>query len=259
MTVIFRAKTKDGYILKVLSELLQNNIRIACLEIKKTGIQMRMMDSHRHVMIDLELFADRFNIYELMKDDMYVGVNLTHFYKMIKSVKKKDALMLSIDDNNPDNLILTIFPRENNRITKSHVKIKTMQHIMVSPPTGYSNPVIIPSGEYQRTLKDMNSITGSSININMKKYSLTMSCWDEVYSREVLFGEFDDDTQEYYRDAFNMEQFLRTIKISGFSKNIQIFSGAKNRPLLISSQIGDLGKIDIYMKSIEQIRMDGCE
>ena len=35
---LFRARTNEGYIIKVLSELLHNNIKVGCFEIDKNGI-----------------------------------------------------------------------------------------------------------------------------------------------------------------------------------------------------------------------------
>lgn len=256
MTITFKAKTNEGYTVKVLSELLQNNVRIACLIINEKGITMRMMDSHRYILIDIVLKNTNFNIYDISGNEMYLGINLGHFYKMLKSIKKKDALLLSIDDNNPDDLKLTVFPKENNRIVSSNVRIQTVQHISIPLPEGYDNPVIIPSGDYQRTLKDMSNI-GETLTIAMKKYSLTISCAAQgIYSREVLFGELDDESPEYYRESFNIEQFSRILKISGLSKNLQVFRGSKDRPLLIVSQIGQLGTISIYIKSQEHIRIE---
>ena len=257
MTVIFRAKTSEGYILKILTELLHNNVRTACLKITEEGIQMRMMDSHRFVLIDILLQYANFNIYDLQQPEIFLGINLTHFYKMIKSIKKKDALMLSIDDSQPDILTMTILPRDNNRVVNSTIRIQSIQHINIPLPEGYSSqPINIPSNEYQTTIKDMHNI-GDTLTIAIKKYSLNISCSAQgIFSRDVVFGELDDDSEEHYRDNFNMEQFARLSKLSGLSPSIQVYSGNKQCPLLIVAKVGGLGSISIYIKSQEQIRLD---
>ena len=53
MRYILKAKTQEGYIIKILGELLQNNIKTACFEVDNTGLKLRMMDSHRILLIDL--------------------------------------------------------------------------------------------------------------------------------------------------------------------------------------------------------------
>ena len=79
-----------------------------------------------------------------------------------------------------------------------------------------------------------------------------------VYSREVLFGEVDDNESEdegddiKYEDDFEIEQLLRIIKIAGLNNTMQIFP-QKTQPLLFKSNIGNLGAISIYVKSKEQI------
>ena len=64
MTIIFKAKTQEGYTIKILAELLQHNIKTACLEIDKTGIALRMMDTQQRILIDLKLDYENFSIYK---------------------------------------------------------------------------------------------------------------------------------------------------------------------------------------------------
>lgn len=257
MSLLFRAKTNEGYTIKILSELLQNIVRIACLEVNHSGIKMRMMDSHRRVLLDIDLEGINFNIYEFNAENtIYLGLNLGHLYKMLKIIKKKDALMMSIDKDDPTQLNMVIYPKENNRISTSTIRIQTIQHINVPLPTGYTTSVIVPSNEYQRTLKDMNNIA-DTLDIQMKKYSLIISTTAQgIYSREVLFGELDDNTPTQYTEQFEMEQFVRIVKVAGLGKSLQVFSGTATLPLLIVSHIGQIGKISIYIKSKNQIRRD---
>lgn len=257
MSVIFKAKTNDGYTIKILSELLQNIVRTACLEMDGTGIRMRMMDTQRRVLINIELEHDKFNIYEFNTEQtIYIGLNLNHLYKMLKIVKKKDALMFVIRKDDPTQLQLVVYPKENNRISSSFIRIQTIQHINIPLPTGYSQCVLIPSNEYQRTLKDLNNIA-DTLMVSMRKYSFTISSSAHgVYSREVMFGELDDTSPIHYTEMFDMEQFVRIVKIAGLGKNIQVFGGNKHLPLLISSNVGQLGTVSIYIKSKEQIQQD---
>ena len=63
-------------------------------------------------------------------------------------------------------------------------------------PTGYLKPVIVPSNEYQKMCKDMNNISGT-INVISKGFYIKFLCnAGSVYSREVAFGEIDDEEDE---------------------------------------------------------------
>ena len=152
MPIIFKAKTNEGYSLKVLSELLQNNIKTACFEIDSKSIRLRMMDHHRTILIDLELDADNFLLYKYKNTEkLYLGVNLTHFHKMLKSIKKKDSIEFFIDDQNITDLGITIIPKEHNRVTTSFIKIQSIQNLDIDLPTGYEKPVIVPSASFSGT------------------------------------------------------------------------------------------------------------
>jgi proliferating cell nuclear antigen PCNA len=253
MTIIFKAKTTDGFIFKILAELLQTIIKTACLKIHQRGINLCMMDTQQKILVDIQLKAGNFNTWELnYPQDLYLGINLNYLHKMLKSIKKKDSLLLSINDDKIDELILTVYPKENNRITTSYVHIQSIQNIEYATPTDYINSVIVPSNEYQRALKNMNNIS-DKIQIEMCKNSINISCCtDNIFARNVMFGELDDTSAVCYCELFDMELMIRTLKIAGLSKNLKIFHGP-GMPLLINSQVGLLGDIYIYIKSKKQI------
>jgi proliferating cell nuclear antigen len=257
MTIILKAKTREGYSLKVLAELLQNNIKTACFEIDEKGIRLRMMDSHRTILIDLELESDYFSVYKYKpKDKLYIGINLTHLHKMLKSIKKRDSIQIFIDDESPTDLGIKVIPKENNRVTTSFIKIQNIQNIDINLPENYSKPVIVPSGEFQKMCKGLTHISNVT-HITSKGFLIRFSSdAGGVMKRFTEFGETEDsdneddskdDSPEYSED-FDTEQLTRITKLAGLSTNIQIYPKMEN-PLLIRSLIGNLGKISIYLKS----------
>jgi hypothetical protein len=88
MTIIFKAKTTEGYSMKICTELLQNNIKTACFEIDEAGIRLRMMDHHRRVLIDLDLQSENFTLYKFKHHEkLFICINRSHFHKMVKAIK----------------------------------------------------------------------------------------------------------------------------------------------------------------------------
>ena len=83
-----------------------------------------------------------------------------------------------------------------------------------------------------------------------------------VYSREVSFGELDADSDSEeeeedvrYTDTFNTDQLCRIVKISGLSSNIQVFL-KEGLPMLFKTNVGNLGKLSIFIKSKSQLEND---
>ena len=264
MTVIFKAKTHNAYTIKILAELLQNNIKTACFEICEEGIKLCMMDHHRTILIQLSLESENFTLYKFKcKEKLFLGINLNHFHKMLKSIKKKDSLCLFIDDDSPNDLAIKVIPKENNRITTSFVTIQETQTIDIDIPEGYSKPIIVPSSEYQKMCKDMAHI-GSTINVVARNFHIKFRCnAGGVMKRHVEFGEMGDSDDEEdddsniieYNQDFYTDQLSRITKMAGLSTNMQLYT-KKGKPLLFKSSIGSLGKMSIYIKSKDLIETE---
>jgi len=256
MTVLFKAKTQEAYVIKILAELLSNNIKTGCFVIDENGIYLCMMDSHKTILIDLVLSAENFSIYKFNSKKLYLGINLTHFHRMNRSIKKKDSLELFIEERFPNDLGIKVIPKENNRTTISYVKIQSIQNLDIDIPTGYGKPIIVNSSDFQKMIKEMSSI-GSSMKVVSSNYKIEFSCnAGGILKRKVQFGEDDedDDVSSYeYSQEFITEQLCRITKLSGLGSNMQIYTG---KPLLFSSNVGNLGKISIYIKSKEQIETE---
>ena len=260
MGIIFKAKSQEAYVLKILAELLANNIKTGCFVIDVDGISLRMMDHHRRILIDLNLKAENYVVYRFNSKKMFLGLNLNHLHKMLKSIKKKDSIELFIDDEIPTELGIKVIPKENNRTTTSYIKIQSIQNLDIDIPIGYGKPITISSSEYQKIVKDMGNI-GSVMKIKSKNFSIEFSCdAGGILKRTVKFGEEEDEDElldgEEFSQEFNSEQLCRITKLAGLSNNIQIYPG---KPLLFKSTIGNIGNISIYIKSKDQIELEGKE
>ena len=89
MPCIFKAKTQEGYIIKVMGELLQHIIKTGCFVIEKNGITLRMMDSHRKKLVNLKLDATKFSIYKFKSDRKIFRNKFRLLLQNVKIDKKK--------------------------------------------------------------------------------------------------------------------------------------------------------------------------
>jgi proliferating cell nuclear antigen PCNA len=220
------------------------------------------MDHHKTILILLDLDSEQFNVYKYKKDSkMYLGINLTHFHKMLKSIKKKDSVQFFIDDASPTDLGIKVIPKENNRVTTSYVKIQSIQTLDIDIPEGYGKPILVPSGEYQKMIKGMVHIS-NLINIKSHGFQIRFTCdAGGVMKRTTDFGETEDsddesddeqDGHDEYDADFDADQLSRITKLAGLKANMQIYP-MEDLPLLFRSDVGSIGKISIYIKSREQI------
>jgi proliferating cell nuclear antigen PCNA len=252
MAIIFNAKTTDGYHIKILVELLTNNIKVAHLEIDENGIRLCMMDSNRRILIEFNLLAENFSIYKYTGEKMYLGINLGHLHKICRTIKKKDQLQLFIEDENPTKLAIRVIPKENNRLTTSYITIQTVQELAIDLPSGYGKPIIVSSSEFNKMLKDLSTI-GTKTIVTSRNSHIKFTCeTGGILERTIEFGELDETEKkgEEYSQEFTTEQLVRITKISGLGSQIKILTG---KPLLFKSNVGNLGEISIYIKSKGQL------
>ena len=260
---LFKAKSHSAYLFKVLSEILQSNLKTSCFQLKKSGIFLRQMDQNRRTLIDLELNAENFNSYKFNgTGSMFVGLTLTHLHKLLKSIKKKDSICLFIKKDEPNELAIQVIPKENNRVTTSYLKVQRVQNILVDVPTGYATSVIVPSSEFQKISKDVLTI-GKMIRIKARAGKLEFGVDSGgILKRTVEFGSIEDEDDDddadggvEYDQVFQNEQFLKITKIFNLSNYIHVYT-TPGLPINISSRVGDLGKISVFVKNREQSLAD---
>lgn len=274
---IFFAQTDEAYKIKVLIEMLCNTIKLACFEISPRGIFLKTTDNEDKLLIDISLNRENFKKFVCRKT-MYIGVNVIHLHKMIKSIKKKEAITLFISEERPSDLAIRIYqPDTMNKIT-SYVKIQSVQNVDIKIPCGYNYPLIIPSNNFQKLVKSINNSYDKVEITSIYGWIRFLCDAGEVYSREIEFGEFDitnemkesgitkeslfeTDKQmrkskevpdEWYHNSFYTYQLFQLIKMTGLNNNIQFYI-EPGFPLMMRINIGSLGTLTVYIKSIEQV------
>jgi proliferating cell nuclear antigen PCNA len=248
---LFRCKTDNAYQMKIMSELVSNVIKTSFWEISSEGMSLCMFDHPRKTMVTIKLNSDNFHIYNFNhSENLYIGMNSIHFHKMLKSIKKKDNIELFIDEDSRTDLVIRTIPKDHNRITTSSIKIQPVQNIDISNPTGYTKSIIIPSTDFQKMIKDLNTIGSDKISITTNGGIIHFTAdADGVMKRTVTFGNDTGDDNVVYNSSFSTEQIDRISKIAALSDSIHIFAPTDELPIRIKSNIGSLGSISIYIKS----------
>lgn len=257
----FRAKTSEAYVIKVLIELLYNNIKNGCFVVNKSGIFFKMTDTHEKICIDFVLEAEKFNNFSANlqegEEKILFGVNLAHLKATLKPIKKKDTVEFYKDEKiNKLIIIITTTKEGSSKTTTSFIVVQQVQTIDINLPDGYNNCISIPSAEYHKMFRDLNSIT-QEIEIKSTKTSINfIGDIPGLYSRIISFGEYSESDDIIYLQHFDSDQMNNLGRISGLGLNtsslIQIYSN-EDLPLLFKTNIGGIGKINIYIKSKEQM------
>jgi len=253
---IFRAKTKEAFVIKILGELLSNSLRTALFNITEKGIFLLQTDPKREQMIDISLLKENFSIYKCVKPFTFT-INSNHFYRMLKHIKKKDGITLFIKES--DELTLGICVEqadENNKVT-TYIRITPARPEDIDRPEGYENPIIMSSKEFQK-MKNLHNIA-NEITVTSKLNYIKFFCdGGSLYSRELIIGNENDDENKhitkFYKQRFSTTHITALTKCAGQSQpgNIQVFVH-EDFGMKIKMKAGSLGDIIVYIKSLEII------
>ena len=127
----------------------------------------------------------------------------------------------------------------------------------ISLSNDYTASNSIPAQEYMKLCKELENLS-KVIAIRGTKTGLCFSAQlDQVYSKSIYFGKYNE-SEEIYNQTFNTEQLSNMKRLSGLgivSTNIFFYCN-KEQPLLLKTNVGTLGKINVYIKSRELIEAE---
>lgn len=269
MSHLLKIKTKDGYIFKVLVELIQKYLKDACFVIDKKGISLTGVDTKTKKgtkLICVDLPRTNFTKYKCEDEPFYAGLNMVHFYRILKSIKKKDTLVMYVKKDDPLKLFIQKLQagEDEDKAMVHSINITQVRPHRRDPPNNYGDPIIATSKEFQK-LKSLNRIS-KTMAVTCKKGRIEFFCdKEEVYSGCVPFGDIDsddedgeskevvdEDDEEDYKQNFDAENIIHLVKLGGTSNNIQIYPSV-DLPLRFKMNAGPLGNVDVYIKSREAI------
>lgn len=256
---IFRCKTDNACHIKTLSEVISNILQNSFWEIGKEGIKMSMFDETKKIMVTVDLQCKNFFTYYFGgKEKLFIGMNSTHLHKMMKSVKKKDTIELYISKEDKTILNIKTIPRDKSRTTLSSIKIQSVQNIDIISPMGYDNSVIVNSSDFHKMIRDLHTVGSDDVILSNESGEVKFVCdLDGIMKREVIFGEKNlDICDTNFRSTFNLKNLDRIAKISSLSNYIYIHANSADLPICISTKVGNLGDINIYVKSNEIINYE---
>lgn len=259
MAYLLQIRTQESYSFKILAELLQNCLKEAAFIVDSKGFHLSCVDGKSEMgtmCINMHLDANNFRTFHCSRENFVLGLNLLHFYRMLKSIKKKEILTLEIFEDTPQDLyiIVNLMGELHAGAMRSKIKVSNVEPQNVCAEEEYGKPIVCPAKEFSklRCFHRVDNVITMRFTTKWVKFKCNNG---ELLSREVFYGEKDTektDNEEIHTQTYDADTILRLVKIAGLSTNIQIYA-APDIPLKVQMNVGSLGTLKIMLKSLEQL------
>lgn len=246
MTYILEVRTIQSGAIRVLCEVLKETLNDVNLIFDDSGLKLMAMDGAHVALIRLQLDADKFEHYYCERK-LQVGLNMLHFFRLMKTVTNNDIVTLFIDDSKEYELGIKIENADKNSLTTFGLKMLDIDEIHMNIPDVSRDPFItMPSNEFQRLCRDMINIS-DVITITSDNNSLLLECNGDYAVQKTKIGEAThgltfSDNVENVTGTYSLKYINLFTKSTNLSNTVHIYL-KQEFPLMLKYNVANLGEI----------------
>ena len=250
---IFNIKTVQTGAIRILIESLKEILTDANFTIDSEGIKLIAMDSTHTVLIHMKLLQEKFEYFYCL-NKINIGINMSNFFKLIKTMSNNDTLTLFIEKNNENQLGIKIHNDEKNSQTTYKLNLLDIQDDAINIPAAeFDTELTFPSNDFQKIIRDMINIA-ENIEIKSIGNKLILSCEGDFASQETVLGETNNGIQfstckepEYpIQGVYSLKYLILFTKCTNLCNIINIYI-KNDYPLIIKYNIASIGDIKLCL------------
>ena len=238
--------------IKYLTELLKDLLTEGNLEGSADGIKLLSIDSGRTVLIHLKLDKSSFEDYKC-EQPLVLGINLEHFFKIIKNMENSDTLRLFVEKDNVNRLGIERYNKEeniNNTIYQSLIDIPVQRRDIPSPT--FKSVIVMSSARFQKICREISQFS-EKIEITCVGNQLIFKGCNESASQEIRLKpsangmSFEQNSpDEIVQGVFKLKHLVQFSKCSNLSSSIRILI-RNDYPIVIHCDIAGLGFVRLCL------------
>lgn len=193
---IFYAEVSKGYIIKIIVDTLSaGTLQRGYFLIDSEGIKSRQSDQGNTILYDVNLPRKNLKNYTCPAKPLVISINLKHLQGLLKNVKKKDSITLSIEKGRTGTLFITIRQdRETNRVETNSIAYQEEKDYVFSnlPKGGYQYPMVIGAPDFQKIKRLTSMAKTITITMQANNYLSFRADTEVIFGSELAFGERTD-------------------------------------------------------------------
>ena len=251
---LLEVKTVQSSAFRILIEALKEILTDANFEFDSTGLKIMAMDSSHTVLVHLKLYADNFELYNLNREKLILGVNMINLFKLIKTMGNSDSLTLYVDEENESTLGIRLENNEKNSRTKYELNLMDLlEENIHCPPAEFQSVITMPSTDFQKICRDMHNLS-DNIEIQSIGTQLIFRCLGDFASQETIIGEMggglsfikNQNPDEIVQGVFALKHLVLFSKCTNLCNSIELYL-KNDYPLIIKYTVASLGEIKLCL------------
>uniref|UniRef100_A0A7S3PZX6 DNA sliding clamp PCNA n=1 Tax=Chaetoceros debilis TaxID=122233 RepID=A0A7S3PZX6_9STRA len=250
---MFEARLLQGKVFKQLIEALKDLVQDANIDCTEDELSIQAMDSSHVSLVQVNLQASMFDHFRCDRA-ISLGFNSTNMSKILKCAGNDDVITLKAEDT-ADALTLMFESPGQERIADFELKLMDIDAEPLGiPDTTYKCTIRMPSGEFQRIIRDLQ-VLGDTCIISCTKEGVRFSVSGDLGTGNVLLrsnqGEKEEEQvmiemEEPVELNFALRYLNFFTKATSLGPSV-ILSMSPDVPIVVEYPIEDTGHIKYYL------------
>ena len=242
--MVFSATTNGSDDLKAIISAVSTLVEEATFVANAEGITFRGMDPSHVALIDISWPNSAFEKYEC-DSDVKFGVRIDEFSKLIKRADKKDAIEISISEEN----MLLIAIGKNKKYKMRLIESSATDTPL--PKIPYDSKIIVTSHQFDKILGDIHVVSdyltikseGSKVEFSGKGDS-----GEAVIELDTSMDELEELTcAQGISGTYGLEYLTPVVKAVGSTAGSIICEYSDSKPMRIEFKVANVGRIHFYL------------
>merc|ERR1712152_57469 len=240
------ARLVQGNLLKKVLESLKDFLNEATWDCADTGIQLQAMDNSHVSLVSVLLRADGFDKFRCDRQ-LSMGMNLTSMSKILRCAANDDIITIKAQDQ--ADMVTFMFESPNQeKVSDYEMKLMNLdqEHLGI-PETDYAAVIKMPSGEFQRVVRDLSQF-GESVVISCTKEGVKFSAAGDIGTGNIKLAQTAnvDKEQEPVILTCACRYLNMFTKASCLASQVSL-SMSPDVPLVVEYNIGEIGHVRYYL------------
>jgi proliferating cell nuclear antigen PCNA len=252
---LMNIQTVQTSVFKNMFEALKDIFREINLIVDVDGISAQSINDTHTVLTKVDLPRDRFESYEC-RERMYLGLDMDHFYKIIKTISNSEILTLFVLEERRNELGIRVMNPDLNTITTYKLKLMDISVNNIDlPHVDFETEISLYSVQFQKLIKEMNTIA-KCVEIRAIGDEVIFSCKGLFTERETIIKENEKGMKickplresSIVQCVFLLKMLTTFTKCTALSPIVDL--KLKNDfALVIQYNVGSLGTIELILSN----------